>query len=100
MSLSALQEPPTDQGTAKVIPFEKPEADLTEAPLSFDEVMQEVRNLRARNRLLEQLALALGDVNRYYASLALGRSATDNEAFDHFVMNGGKQCFDQTHPAG
>lgn len=62
--------------------------------------MQEIRNLRARNRLLEQLAMALGDINRYYASLHLGRSATDNEAFDHFVMNGGKQCFDQTHPCG
>ncbi|HEU5114732.1 MAG TPA: hypothetical protein VFT82_03125 [Candidatus Paceibacterota bacterium] len=58
---------------------------------------QQVRDLMARNRLLEQLAIALGDVNRYYASQTLGWCANENEAFDHFVFNGGKKHYDEAH---
>ena len=60
---------------------------------------QLVRNLMARNRLLEQMVMAFGDENRYYASCVLGRWANNNEAFLHFVENGGKRSFDQTHPS-
>lgn len=54
--------------------------------------------LEAQNRLLMQLSEALGDYNRYCASLHLGHPASDNEAFDHYVLNGGKKHFDATHP--
>ena len=60
----------------------------------------ENRGLRSQNRLLHQLSQALGNLNRYFASLALGHPPTDNEAFDHYVLNGGKEAFDKTHPAG
>ena len=42
--------------------------------------------------------LALGDNNRYFASLKLGRPATDEEAYWHFILNGGKDAFDKAHP--
>lgn len=61
---------------------------------------QKIEALEAQNRLLQQLSEALGDFNRYHASQALGRYATDNEAFIHYVFNGGKQAFDKAHPAG
>mgnify|MGYP001585624571 CR=1 FL=1 len=58
---------------------------------------QQLRNLSARNRLLEQLNLALGDHHRSLASEEIGHSASDNETFDHFVFNGGKKHYDETH---
>lgn len=78
-------------------------------PLEFDnEVLrQEVSRLEKKNndllvqnRLLLQLCDALGDTNRYLASEALGHYASDNEAFLHYVENGGKKAFDQNHPRG
>ena len=61
---------------------------------------QRIAALEAQNRILQQLCDALGDYNRYHASEALGHSATNNEAFDHYVFNGGKEAFDKTHPPG
>lgn len=86
---------PDDPGSADIVPF-----DQEAVVRSQDSLVCELRCLKARNRLLEQLCLALGDDNRYYASLSLGRYATDNEAFDHYVLNGGKKAFDQAHPIG
>jgi hypothetical protein len=64
----------------------------------FEERVLHVKGLEAQNRLLMQLSEALGDYNRYCASLHLGYPASDNQAFDHYIMNGGKKHFDETHP--
>ncbi len=96
MNACALSEPVTEQGMAPVVPFKQPKNNpKPESEIDKDQI---IRNLRSQNRLLMQLAQALGDVNRYYASLELGRPATDDEAFHHYVMCGGKLSFDQTHP--
>lgn len=57
-----------------------------------------ITNLETQNRLLIQVCESLGDYNRYLASQALGHWATDNEAFLHYIGNGGKTHFDETHP--
>ena len=92
--LSALARPEAEQGMAQVFPF--PGQKIPEPVISVLE--QKIRDLTSRNRLLTQLCLAYGDDNRYFASLELGRSATNNEAFLHFVSKGGKAGFDSTHP--
>ena len=40
-----------------------------------------------------QIAEMLGPVNMYFASLALGRQATREEAVWHYVFNGGPEDF-------
>lgn len=72
--------------------------DLLICIAGFEERVLHTEGLEAQNRLLMQLSEALGDYNRYCASLHLGHPASDNEAFDHYVMNGGKKHFDETHP--
>jgi hypothetical protein len=64
----------------------------------LEERTMHVQGLEAQNRMLMQLSEALGDFNRYHASHHLGYPASDNEAFDHYVLNGGKAHFDHTHP--
>ncbi|PJE74295.1 MAG: hypothetical protein COV01_02245 [Candidatus Taylorbacteria bacterium CG10_big_fil_rev_8_21_14_0_10_41_48] len=63
-----------------------------------EDLLLRLRGLEAQNRLLIQLAEALGDTNRYFASITLGYPPSDNEAFDHYVLNGGKKHFDEIHP--
>lgn len=65
---------------------------------ALEEKVLHTEGLVAQNRFLMQLSEALGDQNRYYASLHLEHRATENEAFEHYVLNGGKEHFDQTHP--
>jgi len=65
---------------------------------SNENLLLKLCGLEAQNRLLIQLAEALGDTNRYFASINLGHPPSDNEAFDHYVLNGGKKHFDEIHP--
>ena len=52
---------------------------------------------KTRQRLTEfnqkQIAEILGPDNMYFASLALGRPATRQEAAAHYVANGGPENF-------
>jgi len=80
--------------------IEPPEFKIPALQQKITELEQVNRELVARNRLLTQLAEALSDLNRWHASETLGRYANNTEAFVHYVMNGGKENFDKSHPAG
>ena len=76
----------------------EPEMIIAYQSLIIDSLIQHVADLETQNRLVQQLAEALSDKNRYYASKALDKAATDNEAFLHYVFSGGKRHFDEIHP--
>ena len=90
---------PAEQGMAVVIPFDQTKTQtLEELRKENKRLEQRVRDLLSQNRLALQVNQALGDYNRYLASEKLGRPATDNEAFLHYIQSGGKTHFDATHP--
>ena len=76
----------------------EPEVIIAYQGLIIRQLQQEIADLETQNRLIQQVAEAMSDKNRYYASLVLGRAATDNEAFLHYVFRGGKSHFDEVHP--
>lgn len=91
----------------RIIVYLDPEATIKRLQLDNQILQNTINNLesviggmRSRNRTLEQLCYALSDINRYYASQKLEHCASNTEAFIHFVENGGKEKFDQTHPWG
>lgn len=97
----------TEQEEAVTVHYLNPEAVIEQLQLEIqslqhknEELQKKVLSLKSHNRGLLQLSLALGDKNRYYASQQIGRYASDNEAFFHFVFRGGKESFDETHPWG
>jgi hypothetical protein len=102
MIAHSLEEHEIEQGIAQVILFKQPEPKFDIIEEDKDQIIRDkdqiIRDLRTQVRLLQQGVQAFGDVNRYYASLKLGHPANDNEAFDHYVLCGGKCHFDQTHP--
>lgn len=95
MNAQALSVSPAERGIAPVVPFEQSGQKMSQEHEVKD---QTIRDLKTQIRLLSQAVEAFSDLNRYYASLALGRPATNNEAFIHYVFNGGKHHFDTTHP--
>jgi hypothetical protein len=52
---------------------------------------------RNRIRKLEQVIEALGDYNRYLASVKLGHHASDGEAIAHYIAEGGAEHFANQH---
>lgn len=82
---------------ARIIPI-RPQNKTARLKVAYRKTKRRVAELEAQNRMLQQLSESLSDYNRYFAAQRLGRPATDDEAFDHYVMNGGKQHFDDTHP--
>ncbi len=92
-----LAETPEQDGSGNVIPFDK-ESEIRILQQEIEILRRKVSGLTAQNRMLIQANQALGDYNRYFASQELGRPATDNEAFLHYVYSGGKRKFDATHP--
>ncbi len=80
--------------------IEQLQLEIQELQRKTEELEKKILSLKSHNRGLLQLSLALGDKNRYYASEQIGRYASDNEAFFHFVFRGGKERFDETHPWG
>lgn len=93
----APAETPGRDTLGNVIPFDK-ESEIRMLQQEIEILRQKVGGLIAQNRMLVQANHALGDYNRYFASQKLGRPATDNEAFLHYVYSGGKKRFDATHP--
>jgi predicted RNase H-like nuclease (RuvC/YqgF family) len=96
-----------EQEEAIIVHYLNPEAVIEQLQLEIqslqhknEELQKKVLSLKSHNRGLLQLSMALGDKNRYYASQQIGRYASDNEAFFHFVFRGGKERFDETHPWG
>lgn len=89
--------PSNDSGMARIIPIGH-QNNTTRLRVAYKKAKRRIAELKAQNRMLQQLSESLGDCNRYFASQKLGRPATDDEAFDHYVIHGGKQHFDQTHP--
>jgi len=89
--------PPISSGMAHVIPI-RPQNKTARLKTAYRRAKQRIAGLEAQNRMLQQLSESLSDYNRYFASQKLDRPATDDEAFDHYVLNGGKEHFDQAHP--
>lgn len=52
--------------------------------LSYEELLRENKRLKQHVDLLEQQVEALGDDNRYFTGLAIGRSPNQKDALEYY----------------